>query len=194
MNIITCEKILYLLPLYIEGKTNEQQSTNIEEHLNDCDSCFEKYLALKNVAEKIKIAFENLPNSNCYQNKEFFDNNISAYIDNELDKTDYYTFNYYATQNSQARKELEDMYLFDEKLKKHINDNKITLNNDLSKKITNEIKKNSPSYIYELYFKAAVLTIFFISITAFIGYFSIPEHFEKIVLQANNLINIVLLK
>lgn len=72
------------------------------------------------------------------------------------------------------------MLLFEEKFQQSLEQNKKTLNKDLSKDIVNEIKKNSPDYLYELYLKAASITVFLLITTVLTGYFSIPDNFHKI--------------
>lgn len=180
MKTYICQDILNLLPLYIEGKTSEETSYSIEKHLNDCDDCFNKYLALKEVSQRIKAAFASVSQNNFSNEKVFFKDNLSAFVDNELDKEDYYDFNQQTANNIDNRKELESMLLFEEKFQQSLEQNKITLNKDLSKDVVNEIKKNSPDYLYELYLKAASITVFLLITTVLTGYFSIPDNFHKI--------------
>ena len=180
MKTYICQDILNLLPLYIEGKTSEETSFSIEKHLNDCDDCFNKYLALKEVSQRIKAAFASVSQNNFSNEKVFFKDNLSAFVDNELDKEDYYDFNQQTANNIDNRKELESMLLFEEKFQQSLEQNKKTLNKDLSKDVVNEIKKNSPDYLYELYLKAASITIFLLIVTILTGYFSIPDNLHKI--------------
>ncbi len=177
MKSLTCENVTAVLPLYIDGKVDNYKE--IEEHLSHCPECFEKYLSLKNLAERIKSAFDNLDISDFSSERQFFKNNLSAYIDNELDKDDYLAFNAVVIKSPEAKEELEQMMRFDEKLKESIENNKKILNVDLSKNVINEIKKETPLYMYELYVKAAALTGVFIVLTALAGYFSIPENIQK---------------
>ena len=185
MKTYICQDILNLLPLYIEGKTSEETSYSIEKHLNDCDDCFNKYLALKEVSQRIKAAFASVSQNNFSNEKGFFKDNLSAFVDNELDKEDYYDFNQLTANNIDNRKELESMLLFEEKFQQSLEQNKKTLNKDLSKDVVNEIKKNSPDYLYELYLKAASITVFLLITTVLTGYFSIPDNFHKIIKMKN---------
>lgn len=180
MNTYTCQNILNLLPLYTEGKTSDEVSMIIEEHLNSCPYCFEKYLALKDVSTRIKIAFENMSNADFVTEQHFVRDNISAFIDNELSSEDYMVFNQYTVNNEIVRKDLEDMMLFEENLQRSLEKNKQILEKDLSKSIVKKVKKDSQDYLYEQYIKAAIITIILLSVTILAGYFSIPDNLQKL--------------
>ncbi|MGN0004656.1 MAG: hypothetical protein ACI37Z_01575, partial [Candidatus Gastranaerophilaceae bacterium] len=135
---------------------------------------------LKEVSQRIKAAFASVSQNNFSNEKGFFKDNLSAFVDNELNKEDYFDFNQQTANNIDNRKELESMLLFEEKFQQSLEQNKKTLNKDLSKDVVNEIKKNSPDYLYELYLKAASITIFLLIVTILTGYFSIPDNLHKI--------------
>lgn len=186
MNILTCEKVLYLLPLYIDGKVKDSQAYDIEQHISVCDDCFEKYINLKNISEKIKLAFENIQGSqNENLQKKFFNENISAYIDNELEKEEYFSFNRYISINPKEEKKLENMMFFDEQLKKYLKKYKKNSNKDLSKKVIEIIKQEKSSYLYNLYIKALTLTILFITLMIAADYFSFPEKINSIAIKTS---------
>ncbi|MBQ2644833.1 zf-HC2 domain-containing protein [bacterium] len=186
MNSLDCEKIGYLLPLYIDGKINDSTAFAIEQHLSNCSDCFEKYISLKNISQKIKASFDNSLDYSPYnKNLKFFEDNISSYIDNELAKEDYYNFNKFISLNPDAKKELDKMLFFEEKLQESIKKNKQILNKDLSKSIVNEIKKENPNYVYNIYLKAAILTVLFVILTILVGYFAIPEHWQSFAIKTH---------
>lgn len=180
MKSLTCENITALLPKYIENTATNEEAVQIEEHLCHCQECFEKYLSLKNIADKIKSAFNNIESSDFAYEQKFFKNNISAYIDNELDKIDSFALNCYMAKSPKAKEELESMRRFEETLKLNIENNKKILQNDLSKSVIDEFKKDSPEYIYNLYVKAAAVTVIFIMLTICAGYFSVPDNMDKL--------------
>ena len=164
MQNLTCQNILNLIPLYIEGKTSEEQSAEIIEHLKFCDECREKYLSIKEISEKIKNAFDDIDKKQFDKDYKFFKENISAYTDNELNKEDYLKFNSYVTSNAEANKELEEMMRFREQLQKVFSEQNF-LEKDLSKKVINTIREEEPEHISDLFLKAAVITVFFIMLT-----------------------------
>lgn len=179
MKTYSCENIQNLLPLYTEEKTSDEITVIIENHLRICQDCYEKYLTLKDVSQRIKSAFEKISKTDFISERIFFKNNISAYVDNELSPKDYFDFNQNTINNFEHQKELEEMLFFEEKLQQSLKENKKILNKDLSKEIINEIKRDTPDYLYKLYIKAASIAVFLLIITVLTGYFSVPGNVEK---------------
>lgn len=177
MEQLTCKEISILLPLYLENKTTEEESTEIEEHLTSCGSCFEKFLSLKNISELVKSS---VSREDCLNGYEFFRSNICSYLDNELDECDYYAFAAYVSKSQEAREELLQMFRFDEHLKKSIKENSKLLQQDLSKPIIDEVKSESIDYIHKQFFKIAALIVMFLILTVIVGYFSITDNVDKI--------------
>ena len=175
MQNLSCQNISNLIPLYIEGKTTEEQTYEIMKHLEICAECREKYLSIKEISEKIKTAFDNIDKRQFDNDYKFFKENLSAYTDNELNKEDYFKFNSYVTSNPEANKELEEMMLFREQLQKVFSGQNF-LEKDLSKDIIDTIREDEPEYFSNLLVKAAVITVFFILMTIIIGYLSVNEN------------------
>ena len=179
MKNITCQNILNILPLYVEGKTTVEQSEEISNHLNNCEKCREKYIYLKEISEKIKTAFDKIDKKQFEDDYVFFRENMSAFIDNELPKEDYYRFNAYVASHPDAKKELEEMMYFIEQLQNIFNEQDF-LKTDLSDKTVNEIKEENPDYFSALFIKAAVITFIFILITILAGYLSVLDKFPDV--------------
>ena len=175
MKNLICYHIAKLIPLYLEGKTSEAQTSEIINHLEICDDCREKYLSIKEISEKIKKAFDEIDKNNFDSDYIFFKDNLSACIDNELSKEDYLKFNNCDTSHADLKKELEEMLSFREQLQKMLNEQNF-LEKDLSDKIVNTIKEEEPEYLSNLFLKAAVITVFFILITILTGYLSVKEN------------------
>lgn len=172
MEKLICQNIANLIPLFLEDKTSEEQSAEIIKHLEVCEDCREKYLSIKEISEKIKKAFDEIDRTQFDSDFIFFRENLSAYVDNELNKEDYLKFNNYVISHADAKKELEEMMLFRENLKKVLNESNL-LKKDLSKEVINNIREGEPEYISDLFLKAAVITVFIIILTILIGYFSV---------------------
>jgi len=170
-----CGHIANLIPLFLDGKTSEQQSSEILSHLEVCDECREKYLSIKEIAEKIKTVFDNTDKNQFNSDYIFFRENISAYIDNELNKDDYLRFNNCVTSHSDLKKELEEMMLFREQLLKILSEQNF-LKEDLSNKISDRVMEEEPEYLSNLFIKAALITVFFILMTIITGYLSVREN------------------
>ena len=174
MKNITCQNILNILPLYIEGKTTDDESEEITNHLKNCEKCREKYFYLKDISEKIKTAFDETDRKQFENGYVFFRENMSAFIDNELSKEDYFRFNSYVASHPEAKQELDEMFYFTEQLRNIFNGQNF-LKTDLSDKVVNEIKEENPDYFSALFLKAAVITLVFILIVIFAGYLSVLD-------------------
>ncbi len=177
MNTLTCERVMILLPLYLEEKTSEMENFEIEKHLTECPDCMEKYTSLQAIAKKIKTAFDSVENQHFEKEKKYFQENLCAYLDNELSNEDYLTMTKIIIDSEDAKNEAEEMNDFDKNFQKAIAENKQNLN-DISESIVKKIKKESPDFIYKLYVKAVVMTVVFITLTLLIGYFSSQNYFD----------------
>ena len=85
---ITCIQMDILISFYIEGDLSESLKEKVEEHLKNCPTCKAKFNIInslfsdiKTISNKEKIYTTNTHSKKQYQ---FFKNNLSAYIDNEL--------------------------------------------------------------------------------------------------------------
>jgi hypothetical protein len=184
---MNCENIIFLLPLYIENNLNSIQSSEIEQHLMSCDSCMDKYIEMQNLSDSIDKFFDEQNCLNTEKEKDFFRKNLSAYLDKELSMEDYLIMTKIILNNKDAKKELDEMIDFHEKLQKSIQENKFLLNKNLSSNIVNTIKKENSRYNNELIFKTAIISFAFIILTLIIGYFSIGyniDYFSKLHLKA----------
>ena len=167
---------MILLPLYIEENTSEMENFEIEKHLTECPECMEKYTSLQAIALKIKSAFDSVENQHFEKEKSYFNENLCAYLDNELSDEDYLTMTKILIDNDDAKKDAEEMSDFDKKLHKSLNENNQVLQ-DFSSDIIKKVKKNAPDYTYKLYVKAIIMTVVFITLTLLIGYFSSQSYF-----------------
>lgn len=178
MNTLTCERVMILLPLYIEEKTSELENFEIEKHLTECPSCMEKFTTLQAIAQKIKTAFDSVENQHFEKEKKYFKENLCAYLDNELQDEDYCLMTQIILENENAKQEAESMAEFDKYLQQAIEKNKIIFEQNFCKQVIQKVKKSSPEYIYTQYVKAAVTTVIFIALTILIGYFSSQKYFD----------------
>lgn len=179
MKNLICHHIANLIPLYLEGKTSEKQTSEILNHLDVCEECREKYLSIKEISEKIKKAFDDIDKSNFDSVYIFFKDNLSAYIDNELSKEDYLKFNNYVTSHTELKNELEEMMRFREQLQKIFREQNF-LEKDLSNEVINNIREEEPEYLSNLFLKAAVITVFFILAAILTGYLSVKENIPSL--------------
>ena len=103
---LTCNQVIALIGFYLENKLTPKLKKHIENHLQICPKCKELYMNTIAKSKK-KTDFENNIQDKQYQN---FKNNLSAYIDNELDAKENLRIKKMVITNPTARKEMEKMY------------------------------------------------------------------------------------
>ena len=103
-NKIICKKIASMLSLYIDNKVSLQESSFIEEHLSNCKECQKKYLYLKSLIKDLKASYKQVLELTMKKQQqklfkirehEKFLENISPYVDNELDAKECFEFRKY---------------------------------------------------------------------------------------------------
>ncbi len=164
---LTCNQVSALINFYIEGKLNPRLREYINLHIQKCPSCRKKIQELT----KILNTYKQQKNSNEYQEERLnfeFINNLSAYVDNELNTSDNIKIKKMTISNPNARKELEMMYKFKKVMhsayEKTKNDSKF----DYSKDIIAQLQ-DTPDYTTTYFYKLAA--IFFIIVFTIIGGF-----------------------
>ena len=83
---ITCAQMGVLISFYIEGDLSNTLKTKVEEHLQTCSACRSKYNIIKGMLDDLKSGFDEKEEL-CPATKSqyhIFQNNLSAYVDNEL--------------------------------------------------------------------------------------------------------------
>ena len=135
-NQLTCEQVSALLSFYTENKLSEKLSEYVRKHLESCPECMEKYLKMRNILNKF-MDIQDREIYNPYATKQYqeFKNNLSAYIDNELNDFDNIKIKKIAISNPLARQDLENIYTFKKLLHTSFEKTKNDLKNDYSKNI-----------------------------------------------------------
>ena len=141
MKEISCEQISVLLTYFIDKKLNKKLMTEIEYHLNICENCRKKYMNLlkitqnyEEIREKIYGEEDNKRDETDYLEKEYklFQENLSAYIDNELEDKENIRIKKIAIMHPAARQELEDIICFRQLLQDSFKKTKSKMKKDLS--------------------------------------------------------------
>ncbi|MBO6086846.1 zf-HC2 domain-containing protein [bacterium] len=159
-NKLNCRQVAALINFYNEGCLTDLLTKYVEEHLDNCPECREKYF-FQNIEEIV-------PEENSYTDEQYenFLNNLSPYIDNELSDAENIKIKKYVIQNPKARKVLEDMYIFKKNLHLAHEKTKTDFKSDLSKDIINKIfdkQKANKHYFYKLAAAFFVTVIFLIT-------------------------------
>ena len=142
-NKIVCKRVASMLSLYINNKVSEHEKIFIETHLSVCESCYNKYVYLKSLIKSLKESYRQImelsqkrqSQSNfSIREHEKFMQNVSPYIDNELDTQECYEFRKFLTKSKTAQNELKKAYLIQKKLKSSFD--------KVQKKATTSISRN----------------------------------------------------
>lgn len=164
---LTCNQVNALINFYINGRLNPRLKQDFDNHLAKCPSCRKKIEELQKIMSKFKHSEVEQPEKEEMQMD--FINNLSAYVDNELNTNENIKIKKMTISNPNARKELESMYKYKRLLhsayQKTKNDSKF----DYSKTIVSKIQEPL-DYTTNYFFK---LSIGFVAlIVAIIGGFA----------------------
>ena len=109
---ITCEQMDVLISFYLEGDLSRSLKIKVENHLRNCSTCRAKFDIIKSMLSDLKNSLDDKDAVAASTNNQFrvFQNNLSAYVDNELSQDDNIKIKKFTINNKQARKELENAY------------------------------------------------------------------------------------
>ena len=165
---ITCSQMDVLLSFYIKGDLSNALKKQVEEHLDNCSTCRAKYNIIKDMLNDIKKEVEEddvlCPVNNKSQYR-IFQNNLSAYVDNELPADETIKIKIYTINNKKARKDLEDTYSIRRLMSESFNKSKIEAKKDFTK---NVIKQLTPQEEYNLSFHPVLKLAFAFILTVLV--------------------------
>lgn len=142
---LTCDQVSALLNFYVEDKLSTKLSEYVRQHLENCPSCMEKYLQMKNMLNKfIDIQNEELENPYATKQYEDFKANLSAYVDNELNNFESIKIKKIAISNPLARQDLENIYTFKKLIHSSFEKTKTEFKYDYSKNIICQLQNENP--------------------------------------------------
>lgn len=179
---ITCSQMDVLISFYIDGDLSKALKSKVEAHLKTCPTCRAKYDIVKSMLNDLRNSFnehesgDDYSESNSVLSHQYrvFQNNLSAYIDNELSPEENLRIKKYAINNKNARKELEHNYNIRKLMSNSFNKTRLGAKQDFSKKVIKEIE---PIDEYNLAFhpvlKVAAAFVFTVLILTAIIVFSL---------------------
>lgn len=139
---ITCAQMDVLLSFYIEGDLSKNLKVKVEEHLKKCPACREKYNIINSMIQDLKTSVEEkeeIFSANSNSQYRIFQNNLSAYIDNELPADESIKMKKFTINNKNARKELENTYNIRKLMNESFNKTRLDAKQDFSKNILRQL-------------------------------------------------------
>ena len=140
---ITCAQMDVLISFYIEGDLSKTLKAKVEEHLKTCSVCRAKYDIIKTMLQDLKDSLdENEPEvvtSTTNSQYRLFQNNLSAYIDNELPPEENIKIKKFTINNKKARKELENTYNIRKLMNDSFHKTKSEFRQDFSKNVMKQL-------------------------------------------------------
>ena len=185
-----CRKISAMLSLYIDNKVSSQQRVFIEDHLANCPECYKKYLYLKSMIKDLKASYKHILDLAVkkQQHKMFlirehenFRNNVSAYVDNELEPKECYEFRKYLMKSKNAQNELKDIYLIQKRMRKIFEETKNSASLNISKSVVSSLRNpqncSQTGKVYQI--KPKMLKIAILSGLVLIGGFEFDQLYKQ---------------
>jgi len=176
---LSCDQVSALMTFYIEDRLSTKLAEYVQQHLDICPVCREKYNKLINVVKKYSNIKNNISinNDTDFENSfitkqyEEFKSNLSAYIDNELNDIENIKIKKITISNPLARQDLEKMYTLKKILHSSFDKTKNDFKSDFSKNIINQIQNSKERKEIDPFIKIMALLFIIISsiITGIIG-------------------------
>lgn len=180
---IICKKVSALLSQYIDNKVTIHEREFIEEHISMCPDCYKKFIYLKNLINSLKDSYKKVMEMAIQKQKkatfsirehEKFLENLSPYVDNELETNESYEFRKYLMKSKMAQKELKSVYLIQKRLHNSFEKTKRSMEVDFSREIMADFKSGSGYWRVQKFAKVAILAGLLIFGAAEIKHFSVP--------------------
>ena len=138
---LTCAQMDVLISFYIDGDLSSSLKSQVEEHMKLCPTCRAKFDIIKSMLQDMKsnlikepeISQKTSQASALSQQYRIFKNNLSAYVDNELNPEENLKIKKFAINNKSARKELESAYNIRKMMNESFNKSRNESKGDFSK-------------------------------------------------------------
>lgn|SRR5574344_440942 len=174
---LTCEQVLALMSFYVDNKLSEPLAKQVKAHLDICSDCAESYKNFQEMLGKIvdnqNNKLQETVNANSFNTKQYndFKQNLSAYLDNELELSENIRIKKIAISNPLARQDLESMYSFKKLLHSAFDKTKNELKDDYSKNIVSSLENNFNITKFDSFFKIAAIFVIMLFTILFGSYY-----------------------
>lgn len=156
-NKSVCRKVSSMLSLYIDNKLSVQDYAFIDEHLSQCDECYKKYLYLKSLIKSLKDSYKQVvelaqkkqkqATFSIREHEKFLDN-LSPYVDNELDAQECFEFRKYLMKSKIAQRELKNTYILQKEMRMSFDRAKKKTSPDICKNVIAKLQ-DKPHHWYD---------------------------------------------
>ncbi len=144
---ITCTQMDVLISFYIEGDLSKTLKEKVEEHLQNCPACRAKLEIISSLLKDLKETIENeqeeVLSTTTTSQYRLFQNNLSAYVDNELPPEENIKIKKFTINNKKARKELENAYSIRKLMNDSFQKTKSENRQDFSKNVMKQLDLTS---------------------------------------------------
>ena len=190
-----CKKVASMLSLYIENKLDDEEKFFVENHFINCVSCYQKYLEMKKIVNNLHLEykklldeFEKIESNQNFSIREYetFYNNISPYIDDELNYDESIQFRKYILKSKSARTDLANAYKLKNNIKRSIAKLKDSSNINFSKRILKKLKEENRNTFDIIYQRAAIILGFTLSTIIIIGVYVSFNYIQEAFTQNGN--------
>lgn len=184
-----------MLSLYIENKLDDEDRFFVENHFLNCINCYQKYLEMKKIMnnlhleyQKLLDEFDKLESNQNFSIREYetFYNNISPYVDDELNYEESIKFRKYILKSKPARVELANAYKLKNNIKRSVAKLKDNANINFSKKILKKLKEEKRDTFDIIYQRAAIILGFTLSTIIIIGIYMSFSYIQEAFAENNN--------
>lgn len=175
---ITCTQMDVLISFYIEGDLSKALKEKVEEHLKECPACRAKLEIISSLLKDLKESVENEQKEvlSTSQNSQYrlFQNNLSAYVDNELPPEENIKIKKFTINNKKARKELENTYSIRKLMNDSFQKTKSESRQDFSKNVMKQLDMASEaSLAFHPLLKVAIAFVMTVLVLSAIVVFSL---------------------
>lgn len=143
---ITCAQMDVLISFYIEGDLSRALKLKVEDHLKNCPTCRAKFDIIKSMLNDLRCSIDEKEEEmfTVASNSQYkvFQNNLSAYIDNELPQEENIKIKKFTINNKKARKELEDTYNIRKLMSDSFHKTKSEAKHDFSRNVLKQLNLN----------------------------------------------------
>lgn len=142
---ITCAQMDVLIPFYLENDLTPILQKKVEEHMLKCPTCRAKYNILRSIfkefGDTVNEDKEKTLATQAQMTKTYktFQDNLSAYVDNELPQEESIKMKKFTINNKKARKELQDTYNIRKLMSESFKKTKSESKSDFSKSVLKEL-------------------------------------------------------